>query len=73
MLELFLSYPVVLGAYYKDLVITNHLFVYFWKQEDSEDMDSLCRYLLHGNGHSCWFDKSFSGYVFKNGRVRAKW
>lgn len=37
-------------------------------QEDSEDMDSLCRYLLHGNGHSCWFDKSFSGYIFKNGR-----
>ena len=33
-------------------------------------MDTLCRYLIHGNGHSCWFDKSFSAYVFKNGRVR---
>ena len=39
-------------------------------QEESEEMDTLCRYLLHGNGHSCWFDKSFSAYIFKNGRVR---
>lgn len=37
-------------------------------EEDTEEMDALCRYLLHGNGHSCWFDKSFSGYIFKNGR-----
>lgn len=37
-------------------------------EEDSEEMDTLCRYLLHGNGHSCWFDKSFSAYIFKNGR-----
>ncbi|XP_020629313.1 carnitine O-palmitoyltransferase 1, liver isoform-like isoform X2 [Orbicella faveolata] len=37
-------------------------------EEESEDLDSLCRYLLHGNGHSCWFDKSFSAYIFKNGR-----
>lgn len=37
-------------------------------EEDSEDLDALSRYLLHGNGHSCWFDKSFSAYIFKNGR-----
>lgn len=37
-------------------------------EEESEELDTLCRYLLHGNGHSCWFDKSFSAYIFKNGR-----
>ncbi|KAJ7330187.1 carnitine choline acetyltransferase [Desmophyllum pertusum] len=39
----------------------------YWEDE-SEKLDALCRYLLHGNGHSCWFDKSFSSYIFKNGR-----
>lgn len=36
-------------------------------------MDFFCRYLFYGNGYSCWFDKLFFGYVFKNGRVRVKW
>lgn len=39
-----------------------------YKEEESEDLDALCRYALHGNGHSCWFDKSVSMYIFKNGR-----
>lgn len=39
-----------------------------YREEECEDTDSFGRYLLHGNGHSCWFDKSISAYIFKNGR-----
>lgn len=39
-----------------------------YSEEESENLDTLSRYLLHGNGHSCWFDKSVSAYIFKNGR-----
>ena len=50
-------------------LISLKFYVLFKYQEESEDLDIFCRYMLHGNGHSCWFDKSFSAYIFKNGRV----
>lgn len=36
-----------------------------------EKLDQFGRYLLHGNGHDRWFDKSFTVCVGSNGRVSA--
>ena len=56
--------PQLLNFYFVILIVCEKS-----QQEECEDTDSLARYLLHGNGHSCWFDKSISAYIFKNGRV----
>ncbi|XP_035909670.1 carnitine O-palmitoyltransferase 1, liver isoform isoform X1 [Anopheles stephensi] len=34
-----------------------------------EKLDQFGRYLLHGNGHDRWFDKSFTVCVGSNGRI----
>lgn len=34
-----------------------------------EKLDQFSRYLLHGNGHDRWFDKSFTVCVGSNGRI----
>ncbi len=44
------------------------------ESKDSEDGDingltSYCKDLLHGNGYSRWFDKSFTAVIYANGKV----
>ena len=39
-------------------------------QNDSNKLDEYCQWLLHGNGHNRWYDKSFNMIILKNGKVR---
>lgn len=44
------------------------------ESKDSEDGDingltSYCKDLLHGNGYSRWFDKSFTAVIYANGKM----
>lgn len=36
---------------------------------DCSDMTEFSASLLHGNGHSRWFDKSFTAVIFKNAKL----
>lgn len=48
---------------------TTDLYWPFSLQESSDNLDKFAHHTIHGNGHSIWFDKSFTLMVFKNGRV----
>ena len=41
------------------------------KDRDINGLTSYCKDLLHGNGYSRWFDKSFTAVIYANGKVLA--
>lgn len=36
---------------------------------DNTDLCEYCQSLMHGNGYTRWFDKSFTAVVYKNGKI----
>ena len=38
--------------------------------KDCEELSAYCKDLLHGSGHTRWFDKSVTIIIYANGKVR---
>jgi carnitine O-palmitoyltransferase 1 len=42
---------------------------HYYDKDDPSRLDSYCKWLLHGDGHNRWYDKSFNVIVMKNGKA----
>eukprot|EP00795_Rhopilema_esculentum_P003730 gene3730-15005_t len=49
--------------------IDEALFVLILEDKEFSDTSERAKYLLHGDGKSAWYDKSFNMIVFEDGRV----
>ncbi|GAU97629.1 hypothetical protein RvY_08895 [Ramazzottius varieornatus] len=53
------------GAFFLCLDEEEH----YYLETDASKLDAYCKWLLHGNGHNRWYDKSFNVIVMANGKA----